>query len=105
MRKYTLVSGDARTKVDLRDYAATIEEAVHGIMPTATVKICESCYYVTPAPSKGEAIKIGRRICQSALAQYCVMIPKLFTSIEITDKTKEEPLDGTNQSKLHGGHH
>ena len=105
MRKYTLASGDARTKVDLRDYADTIEKAVHEYMTTATVKVCESCYYVTPAPSKGEAIKIGRRICQSALAQHCVMIPKLFTSVEITDKTKEEPLDGTNQSKLHGGHH
>ena len=104
MRKYTLASGDARMKVDLRDYVDTIEEAVHGIMPTATVKICESCYYVTPAPSKGEAIKIGRRICQSALAQYCVPIPKLFVSVEITDKTKEEAKDGTDQSKFNGGH-
>ena len=104
MRKYTLASGDARMKVDLRDYADTIEKAVHEYMPIATVKICESCYYVTPAPSKGEAIKIGRKICQSALAQHCVMIPKLFTSVEITDNTKEEPKDGTDQSKFNGGH-
>lgn len=105
MRKYTLASSDARMKVDLRDYADTIEKAVHEYMPSATVKICESCYYVTPTPSKGEAIKIGRKICQSALAQHCVMIPKLFTSIEISGKTKEESKDGTNQQECIGGHH
>ena len=104
MRKYRLVSGKARTTVDLRDYTATIEEAVREAIPTAVVEVYETYYTVSPTPTKSQAIKIGRRICQSALAQYCVPIPKLFVSVEITDKAKEEPLDETSQSKLHGGH-
>ena len=105
MRKYRLASGKARRTVDLRDYTATIEEAVREAIPTATVEVYETYYTVSPTPTKSQAIKIGRRICQSALAQHCVMIPKLFTSIEITDKTKEESKDGTNQQERIGGHH
>ena len=104
MRKYRLASGKARRTVDLRDYTATIEEAVREAIPTATVEVYETYYTVSPTPTKSQAIKIGRRICQSALAQYCVPIPKLFVSVEITDKTKEEAKNGTDQSKFNGGH-
>lgn len=102
MRKYRLASGKARMTVDLRDYTATIEEAVHDAISTAVVEVYETYYTVSPAPTKSQAIKIGRRICQSALAQHCVMIPKLFTSIEITDKTKEETKNETEVQKYHG---
>ena len=104
MRKYRLASSKARMKVDLRDYITTIEEAVHEAISTATVEVYETYYTVSPAPTKSQAIKIGRKICQSTLAQYCVPIPKLFTSIEIIDKTKEETQNEAKNQQHNGGH-
>ena len=104
MRKYSLASGKARMAVDLRDYTATIEEAVHEAISTATVEVYETYYTVSPTPSKGQAIKIGRKICQSALAKYCVAMPKLFTSVEVSDREKEKTEDGTDQQERIGGH-
>lgn len=100
MRKYTLTSSIARTSVDLTAYTDVIVEAVHEVMPGASVIVEKDCYYVSPDPSKGDAIRIGRSICKSALAQHCVQIPKLFSSIQIKEVTYEE-----NERKLHGGHH
>ena len=85
MRKYTLASPSARGTVDLRDFEDIITEAVRQVLPKATVKVEASCYYVEPAPSQGDAIKIGRQICQSKLKEHCVQIPKLFTSIELME--------------------
>ena len=100
MRKYTLASKSAKGYVDLRDYEDVITAAVLAVMPNATVKVEEKCYYVSPTPKQGEAIKIGRQICQSELSRYCVQIPKLFTSIEL-----EEANHGAKQhSKPLGGH-
>ena len=99
MRRYTLASPDARGVVDLRDFQEVIEAAVHEIVPSAQVVVEKDCYYVSPTPSKGDAIRIGRQICKSALNQYCVQIPKLFSSIEI----EEEDDDGKEQ-KYNGGH-
>jgi len=104
MRKYTLASSTARKNVDLREYRDIIEEAVHSILPSATVTVNSDCYMVSPTPSKSQAIKIGRKICQSAMAQYCVQIPKLFISTELSDITKEENNDKQNQQKCIGGH-
>lgn len=92
MRKYTLASSDERKAVDLRDYTAVITDAVHAYMPSATVRVERYCYYVSPAPSQSEAIKIGRQICQSELKRSCVLIPKLFSSIEV----KEDFANGTD---------
>ena len=97
MRRYTLASLNARNDVDLRDFEDIIVDAVHSVCPTATVYVDESCYYVSPTPKKGEAVKIGRLICKSALCQYCVHIPKLFSSIEVkeeSDVRKQQPLGG-----------
>ena len=97
MRKYTLASHSAKSSVDLRDYETTITEAVHSVIPTATVRVEKDCYTVDPAPSQGDAVRIGRLICQSQLKQHCVMIPKLFSSIEIGGKN--------NGTKKHVGKH
>ena len=99
MRKYTLASTSAKNAVDLREYKEDIIKAVHQIMPKSTVVVEENCYYVSPTPSQGSAIKIGRLICQSNLKNYCIQIPKLFSSIEI-EEAKNEP---TQQKRL-GGH-
>ena len=99
MRKYTLASPSAKGMVDLRVFADVITEAVHQYMPQAIVSVEKNCYYVDPPPSQGDAIRIGRLICQSDLKAYCVQIPKLFSSIQIGGKK-----DGTGK-KCPGGHH
>ena len=104
MRKYTLASPTAKTKVDLRDYADIITDAVHAVMPSAVVKVEQDCYYVDPTPTQGSAIKIGRQICQSALKVYCIQIPKLFCSIEVESKTSEEDKNNGRETKRVGGH-
>ena len=104
MRRYMLASTEARSDVDLRDYADIIIDAVHTVMPNASVEVSEDCYLVDLTPSQGEAVRIGRQICQSKLRQHCVMIPKLFTSEEIKEVTD----DGENiETSEHpdGGHH
>ena len=100
MRKYTLASSNAKSQVDLTTYSDVIIDAVHEVMPQASVIVEKDCYYVSPAPSKGDAIRIGRAICKSALAQYCVQIPKLFNSIPIKEDKNEE-----RKQQLTGGHH
>lgn len=90
MRKYTLASVEDRAQVDLRNYEAVIAEAVHAVLPNAAVTVERNCYYVTPTPSQGEAIRIGRQICQSDLKHYCVQIPKLFSSIELKEVDSHE---------------
>lgn len=100
MRKYTLASSNARTSVNLTTYTNVITEAVHEVMPKASVIVEQDCYYVSPAPSKGDAIRIGRAICKSGLAQHCVQIPKLFNSIPMKEDQHEE-----NERKLPSGHH
>lgn len=101
MRKYTLAASSSKEKVDLRDYAAVIAEAVQEVMPGATVTVEQSCYYVTPTPKPGDARKIGRQICKSDLSQYCIQIPKLFCSVEIQEVNNES----REEQKHPGGHH
>lgn len=95
MRKYTLAASGSKEKVDLRDYEAVIVEAVQAAMSGAIVTVEQDCYYVVPTPKPGDARKIGKQICKSGLGQYCILIPKLFTSIEITEEASNE---GTEQS-------
>ncbi len=92
MRRYYLTSGDARRTVDLRDYADVITKAITTIMTgkDVTVIVNENSYAVSPAPSRSEAIKIGRLICKSTLSKYCVQRPVLFSGEDVEIK-KEEP--------------
>lgn len=84
MRKYWLASKEARLDVDLLDFQDEIIEAVHQVMPTAAVKVTQSYYTVSPTPSKGEAIRIGRQLSKKeVLGSHCIKIPKLFNGENI----------------------
>ena len=101
MRRYTLASVDARSQVDLRKYRQTIVDAVHALMPSAVVDVQKDCYYVSPTPKQGDAVKIGRIICKSALSKHCVHIPKLFSSVEVSERKGK--ING-RKKKQSGGH-
>ena len=105
MRVYRLSSGSARRAVDLRTYESVITEAVTTVMSgkDVTVIVDKNSYTVSPTPSQGEAIRIGRLICKSDLNQYCIQIPKLFTGENI--ETKEESNEPRNKNDRMGGHH
>ena len=103
MRKYYLAGTDARVNVDLRDYADKIISAVHEVMPNAEVVVEQRWYSVSPAPDRGDAIKIGRTLSKKdVLGTHCVQVPKLFNSIAIEEK---EEVDDTTKQPRHGGHH
>ena len=99
MRQYTLASPD-REDVDLRAYKDDIIDAVHTYMPEAMVRVDKDRYYVDPTPSRGDAIRIGKKICESDLKIYCIRIPKLFTSTEIGGPNRAQ-----KPSKTHAGGH
>ena len=89
MKRYILASLTARESTDLREYEKTIEEAVHKVIPEAKVRVEKDCYFVSPTPPQGKAVRIGRLICQSKLKEHCIHVPKLFYSVEV-----EENVDG-----------
>lgn len=105
MRKYYLASPEHKQNVDLRDYEEVIVEAVMAAMKDVEdvlVVVHERCYEVSPSPSRGAAIAVGRAICKSGLGKCCVQIPKLFSSVEVSDG-KEEKDDAKKKNRL-GGH-
>lgn len=108
MRVYHLSSSVARSTVDLRNYESVITEAVTTVMSgkDVTIVVYKENYTVSPAPSKSEAIKIGRLICKSALSQYCIQIPKLFTGENVKPKKEESNESRTEPKAKHpmGGH-
>lgn len=104
MRRYYLASQDSKQKVDLRDYEDVIVAAVMDVMKDVkgvSVVVRERYYEVSPSPERKFAIAIGKAICKSGLSQYCVQIPKLFSSIEVL--SKEEKKNGEKKNSL-GGH-
>lgn len=105
MRRYALASPEHKQNVDLRDYEDVIVGAVMAAMKEVvdvSVVVYERYYEVSPSPSRGAAIAIGRAICKSGLGKCCVQIPKLFYSKEVTID-EEEKNDGKEQNRL-GGH-
>ena len=62
MRKYTLASPNAKTAVDLRDYADIITDAILSVCPTATVTVEKDYYVVSGSLTHSQAIKAGRQI-------------------------------------------
>ena len=102
MRRYTLASMEHKQDVDLREYEDVITEAVAAAMKDVddvSVVVYEHHYEVSPSPSRGVAIAIGRMICKSGLGKCCVQIPKLFSSVEI-----EEEKNDQEEQKYNGGH-
>ena len=50
MRKYMLASKGAKDDVDLREYQQIIQDAVHEVLPHATVQVEATYYTVSPTP-------------------------------------------------------
>lgn len=105
MRRYVLASLEHRQDVDLRNYEDVIVSAVMEAMKDVvgvSVEVGKNYYSVSPSPSRGAAIAIGRAICKSGLGKCCVQIPKLFSSVEVSTD-KEEKSDERKTDSL-GGH-
>lgn len=105
MRRYALASPEHKQNVDLRNYEDVIVSAVMEAMKNVenvSVVVYERYYEVSPSPSRGAAIAIGRAICKSGLGKCCVQIPKLFQSVEVSTG-KEEKNDERKTNSL-GGH-
>ena len=106
MRRYALASAEHKQNVDLRNYEDVIVEAVMAAMKNVngvSVVVHERYYEVSPSPSRGNAITIGRMICKSGLSKCCVQIPKLFSSVEVSDG-KEEKNEERKTDRV-GGHY
>ena len=105
MRRYALASPEHKQNVDLRNYEDVIIVAVLAAMKDVedvSVVVHERYYEVSPSPSRGAAIAIGRAICKSGLGKCCVQIPKLFSSVEVC--TDEEDKNDRKQTNSMGGH-
>lgn len=105
MRRYCLASLQHKENVDLRDYEDVIVNAVMAAMKDVedvSVLVYEKYYEVSPSPSRGAAIAIGRAICKSGLGKCCVQIPKLFSSVEVS--TEEEEKNDEKKTNRMGGH-
>ena len=98
MRKYSLANGSMRGVVDLRDYRDIITAAVQEFAPGSTLVVCKDYYTVLEPLTQSQAVKIGRRICESDLSQYCIKLSKLFNSKEVINEKAK-------QSQRPGGHH
>lgn len=91
MRKYTLANSACRGVVDLRDYEEIIVSAVQEFAPGTTVTVCKDYYIVNEPLTQSQAVRIGRRICESSsLNKYCVRLSKLFNSKQILEKEKTD---------------
>ena len=101
MRKYMLADGSKRSVVDLRDYKDIIKAAVEEFAPGFTVVVYKDYYVVNEQLSQSQAIRVGRRICESDLSQNCIKLPKLFNSKIVKEKTD----DNRSKQKQIGGHH
>jgi len=101
LRKYTLANGQRRAVVDLRDYEDVIISAVLEFAPNAIVTVCKDYYTVDRKLTQSQAVRIGRRICESELSRHCVKLSKLFNSTLIKEVTD----DNRNEQKQNGGHY
>ena len=105
MRRYCLASLQHKENVHLRDYEDVIVNAVMAAMKDVedvSVLVYEKYYEVSPSPSRGAAIAIGRTICKSGLGKCCVQIPKLFSSVEVL--TCKEEKNEERKTNCLGGH-
>ena len=100
MRKYSLADGSKRSVVDLRNYEDIIRAAVQEFAPGTTVNVCKDYYTVNEALTQSQAVKIGRKICESDLKYHCVKLSKLFNSKIV----KENVNDNRKEQKRSGGH-
>ena len=92
MREYRLADTDYRITVDLTEYEDLIKKVVNDEAPEVEVTVLENRYVLNNPISRGQAIRIGRRLAKSTLGEYCILRPILFVGQDTID----------NQSK--GGH-
>jgi len=103
MRRYALASSEHKQNVDLREYEDVIVEAVKAAMKdveNVSVVVFERYYEVSPSPSRGDSVRIGRAICKSGLAKCCIQIPKLFSGQEVSTEDKEEKNDRKAKDRM-----
>lgn len=101
MRKYMLADGSKRGIVDLRDFTDVITAAVQEYAPGSTVAVFKDYYLVNEQLSQSQAVKIGRKICESDLKYHCVKLSKLFNSKLV----KENANDSRKEQQQNGGHY
>lgn len=101
MRKYMLADGSKRSVVDLRDYENIIRAAIEEFAPGTTVTVNKDHYLVSEQLSQSQAVKIGRRICESSINQHCIKLSKLFNSKpvkeNVNDNRKEQKRSSRHQ--------
>ena len=97
MRKYSLANISRRGSVDLREFEDVIINAVQEFAPGNTVVVASDYYMVRNPLTQSQAVKIGRRICESDLSRHCIKLSKLFNSKEVSD--------GNNKKQEHNGWH
>ena len=79
MMKYRLENRKARKTVNLCDYRQEIIDAVHEVCPDAKVIVKKQAYYLPDDISRGDKIRIGRRLAKSdLLGCYSLNRPILF---------------------------
>ena len=101
MRKYSLADGSKRGVVDLRNYEVIIKAAIEEFAPGTTVTVCKDYYILDKQLTQSQAVKVGRRICESDLKYHCIKLSKLFNSKPV----KENVNDNNKEQKRPGGHH
>jgi hypothetical protein len=89
MRKYSLADGSKRAIVDLRDYEDVIKMAIQEFAPGTTVDVYKDYYTINTALTQSQAVKIGRKICESDLKYHCVKLSKLFNSKLVKEQSND----------------
>lgn len=102
MRKYSLADGNKRGIVDLRDYEDVIVAAVAEFAPGIKVSVQRDCYIINGQLTQSQAVKIGRRICESSLSKHCIKLSKLFNSKIVKENVND---DSRKEQQQIGGHY
>ena len=85
MTKYRLEDTTNRKVVDLRDYKKEIVKAVHSVKQGIDVIVEQDGYYLSGELTRGEKIRIGRKLAKTGLGQYSLNRPVLFRGCTIED--------------------
>lgn len=94
MRRYYLQDPEYKRTIDLTHYRELIEATVHEISPSTNVEVFKDHYTISPDISKGEVIKIGRKVAQSNnLGQYCIIRALLFKGENVKESSHVSELE------------
>lgn len=98
MRIYELANTELRGEVNLLDYKDIIEQVISEEAPTVKVTIEPDRYILDSDITKGQAIRIGRKIARSKLGKYCLLRSILFVghSLPKSNKRSDKNNDTVN---------